>query len=450
MAIADVAGSGESQPPVGGGLSLRRNFGWTLVGNLVFYGSHALMLVGLSKFPSREHLGEFVLAVAVSAPIVMLCRLQLEAVLITDVQGEYRFGHYLGLRLATLLLAVLMAGGIGFALYSPARGALISLVALNGAALAVRQVFHAAMQKRERMDCIGIAQIITGLLSVLAFAGAIFLTGNLMVAVAAIIAVQVGMLLLYDRMRLVALQSEQAAGLASIKPIWQTGAMGSLVAIALPLGVVMGMITMQVNVPNYFLDAHSGTKVLGYFGAIAMFLQALNLVGNALGQAAMPRLARYYQQEIGSYQALVFKLVAVGALLGVAGILGAMLLGRWVLALFYTPEYADHNNILILLMIGGGVGCIASFLGYGMTAARHFRIQVPVSGLVLIVALLVSWLLIPSHGMVGAGLALLAAAASRLILQGAVVAYAIVVRSRTQSPPRADGLSNAGKKHGES
>ena len=43
----------------------------------------------------------------------------------------------------------------------------------------------------------------------------------------------------------------------------------------------------------------------------------------------------------------------------------------------FRPEYAASSDVLILLMIAGTVAYLAWFAGFGMTAAREFRSQIP-------------------------------------------------------------------------
>ena len=79
---------------------------------------------------------------------------------------------------------------------------------------------------------------------------------------------------------------------------------------------------------------------------------------------------------------LLSKLVAIGAGTGLAGVLLALVAGREILTILYRPEYADSADLLVLLMAAAAVSYMASFLGYGMTAAAScFRSQLPLSAL---------------------------------------------------------------------
>ena len=82
------------------------------MGNVVYGGCQWGILIVLAKLGSPEMVGQFSLGLAVVAPVIMLANLQLRAVQATDAKGEYLFGHYLGLRLITTALAVVVVVGV--------------------------------------------------------------------------------------------------------------------------------------------------------------------------------------------------------------------------------------------------------------------------------------------------------------------------------------------------
>src|SRR4051812_45337492 len=101
-----------SAPAAPRGLSLKVNFIWTLAGNLIYAGCQWGMLVIIAKLGSAELVGQFALGLAITAPVLMFSNLQMRGIQATDAKREYSFGDYLGLRLLTTLLALLIIAGI--------------------------------------------------------------------------------------------------------------------------------------------------------------------------------------------------------------------------------------------------------------------------------------------------------------------------------------------------
>jgi len=169
----------------------------------------------------------------------------------------------------------------------------------------------------------------------------------------------------------------------------------------------MMLISLNSNIPRYFIERFLGPADLGIFAALAYLMVGERMIINALGQAAAPRLSRYYAEgKKGSFGGLLLRLAGLGALVGVPGLLLALLAGRRFLGLVYTPEYARYNGVFILLMAVALLGNMASSLGYGMTAARYFKAQLPLFSLVAVVLVISCLWLIPLYGLGGAAAAL--------------------------------------------
>ena len=76
-------------------LSIQTNFAWSLIGNVGYAGCQWTMLVVIAKLGSAEMVGQFALALALTAPVMMFAQLQLRTLLATDARNEFQFLHYL-------------------------------------------------------------------------------------------------------------------------------------------------------------------------------------------------------------------------------------------------------------------------------------------------------------------------------------------------------------------
>ena len=399
------------------GLSLRANFSWTFVGNVVYAACQWGMLVVLANLGSPEMVGQFALGLAVTAPVMMCARLELAAVQATDAGREYLFGDYLGLRLITSVLALLVIVGIVLATgYRWETARVILTVGMAKSLESVSDVFYGLLQQRERMDRIGKSKMIRGPVSLVALGLGVALTGSVFWGVAGLAIawalilvgydIRSGVLMLkplpYRPGRAVLRGDEQKA---MLRPRWEVRTLAKLAWLALPLGFVMMLDALNYSIPRYFIERYLGEQELGIFAAIAYLQNAGVTVVFALGQSVSPRLAQYYAAGNGrAFRSLLLKLVGIGALLGSAGVLVALVAGREILTLLYRPEYADHD-VFVLLMVGAGSAYVALLLGYGMIAARYFRAQIPLFTFVTGTAVLACLWLIPSHGLCGAATA---------------------------------------------
>ena len=424
-------------------LTLRRNFSWTFTGNLIYAASQWGMLVVLAKLGSPEMVGQFTLGLAVTAPVIMFTNLQLRGIQATDAKGEYVFSDYLGLRLIATALAFLIIAGITLkAGYRWETSLVIWAITLAKAFESISDVFYGLIQQHERMDRIAIALMIKGPLSLLLLGIGVSLTGSV-VGGSLGLAVAWGLVLFgwdlrngklilnnssqgREREDLLVADAEPANSQNPLYPRWHIKTLGKLVLLALPLGLVMMLISLNTNIPRYFLERYLGERELGIFSAISYLMVAGNMVVSALGQSASPRLAKYYAAgNSTAFRTLLFKLVGVGLMLGAGGVFVAVVAGKPILTLLYKPEYAERADLFAWLMVVAGITYVASFLGYGMTAARYFRVQMPLFVLVTGSSATTCFWLIPTQGVQGAVIALIVGAIVQVSITVGVLIHAL-------------------------
>lgn len=381
---------------------MRVNFTATFAGNALFAASQWAVLSLIAKLGSGEMLGQYALALAVATPVALFAHLNLRAVLATDIRKTHPFGDYLALRLATSVAGIAVIAGI--VLVSGYTGSVAAVIVLLGFTLTidnVSDIYYGLLQRRERMDRIAYSMAARGLLSVTGLAVTLWLTGSLPAAVAALACGRLAVLFAYDR-------PTASAGESLARTGWGTEA--GIFRNALPLGVVLMLVSLTVNLPRYMIEGRLGTVELGAFAAVASFMTVGSTVVNALGQAATPRLARYFtEHDLRSFRRLAWKLAGLGMVLGAAGVLAALVLGRFVLALVYRPAYAAYDYLLVWVMAASVFSYLSGILGYVVTSTRSFAAQVPLSAVAAGSSALASWLLVPRLGLAGAALALAAA-----------------------------------------
>ncbi|AFY86734.1 MULTISPECIES: oligosaccharide flippase family protein [Chroococcidiopsis] len=419
--------------------TLRQNFSWTFVGNVVYAACQWGMLVMLAKLGSPEILGQFTLGFALTAPVIMFTNLQLRTIQATDAKQQYYFGDYLGLRLLATGLALLIIIGITFISgYRFETSLVILVVGLAKACEAISDVFYGLIQQHERMDRIAISMLVKGPLSLLFLSFGVYFTKSALWGTVGLAVAWAIVLLGYDirssASLLNGIQSSQqdakgrdlSGAKVQLQPRWDLKTLKQLVWLSLPLGFVMMLISLNTNIPRYFIENYLGERELGIFAAIAYLMMAGNIVVSALGESACPRLAKYYAAgNRTAFRNLLCTLAGIGAALGGVCVLVAFVAGRHLLAVLYQPEYAERADLFVWLMVAAGVSFIASFFGYGMTSARYFRVQMPLFVFVTTISAIACLWLIPKFGLLGAAFALLVAAIVQVVASLGVNIHAL-------------------------
>jgi O-antigen/teichoic acid export membrane protein len=425
-----VRDAGEVRP-----LSMRSNFAWTLAGSGVYGASQWGMLIVLAKLVSGEMVGRFALAFAICAPVFMFTNLQLRNVQATDARHEYRFSDYVALRLLGSGAALAIIAAIAFAAGYRLEAALVVLViGLAKAVESISDVVYGRLQKSERLDHVARSMMLRGPAALAALIAMIVWTQNLALAVGGILVAWLGVLVIHD------LPTVRGV-IASESPSNERGedratrrlslsAMGRLAWLSLPLGVVGLLDSLNVNVPRYVVERALGEAALGHFAAMAAVVVAGNMVVGALAHSAAPRLSRHYVTDIAEFKRLVRRLVQFGVMLGVAMLVISVLFGRTLLTVLYTPEYAAHVEVFSWLMVAAGLGFVARFLVWSMTAARCFRAQAPLYAAALLILGGLCFWLVPAHGLLGAAWAICLGMMALLV--GAVVVNVRAVKAQAR------------------
>jgi len=424
--------------------SLRADFSWMFVGNAIYAGGQFATLMLLAKLVRPELVGQYALGLAIVYPVIMFTNLQLRAVMTSGARPRTDFGHYLGLRLLTTSLALVIIFAITQILaYRRELTVVVLMVGVAYAVETISDVYFARLQLHDKMAEIAKSFIARALLSVLAMAVATYVSRSLLWGIACIALARVIVLFGYDR-------SESAHGLGgqskwfsrnrALKARFDLKVQRELVWLSLPLGIVMLLTTLNSSVPSYFVKHALGERDLGIFTAIGFTISVGNMAVVSLGQSAFTRLSRAYADgDLAAFGSLLGKLLVFGASLGVCGMIISELAGREILIILFRPEYAERADLLPWTMAVGGVLFMAQFLGFGMTAAGYYNSQVILNIFANLSLIAACYWMVARQGLLGVILAMLIAA----IVQFAGSAMILAIGLRTQSRVCANTVGTA-------
>lgn len=416
--------------------SLRVNFSWVLIGNTVYTMCQGGMLIVLAKLTSPEMVGEFALALAITAPVFLFLNLHLRYIQATDARQEYAFGHYLALRTLTSILAIILICGITLAMRLEKETALVTwVVALAKGLEAMSEIYYGCVQRQERMDKIAKSLIMKGTLSISVLTAAIYFSGQVLWGVVGMALVTAVILAGYDSRVMneggEALDEDKSSregrGSLLLEARWEWSRLWSLALLALPMGAAILVTNLQVNVPRYFIEKFLGTRQLGFFAAMAYPMAAGAVVINALGLSASPRMARYYSEgKYPHFTGLLVKLILLGVLVGGAGVAFALIFGRRFLEIVYKPEYAEHSDLFVLIMLTTAIQYSVIFVGTALNVLRRFVIKMFVHtvGLVFLFSLCMWWSG-DSFSLKDAVIAVLITSAVEALIFGAIIIFII-------------------------
>jgi O-antigen/teichoic acid export membrane protein len=421
--------------------NLRSDFTWVLWGNVFYSACQWGIVLVLAKLGSPQQVGEYALGLAVSAPILLFANFQLRSLLASDVGNQFTFGEYFQFRLISLGAALLIVVGVSAATReSRDHGMIIFLVGIAQALDLISDTYYGWMQKCGRMDRLSRSLTMKGPLSLAALGTVMYLTGSLAWAVVGLAAGRLIVLLSWD-------SRVNLAGPVAVT-VGTPGSTARLLRLAFPLGLISMLGALSSSIPRWVLQGQRGSAELGIFSAIASLLSAGTLVISAFGQSVfVPAAQAYRASNRTKFREFILLAVAAGAALGGAGIVVAALFGRTILAHLLRPEYGEHADVFVRLMMAGTVTFAASGVGYVITAARSLQPQIPVLAATAVSAALMAVWMIPKQGLMGAADAMLVSAVVQLAGTFAVVAKidrqlrAAVIPAPSQEPENVESSS---------
>ncbi len=420
--------------------SFRADFSWMFVGNAIYAGCQFAVLMVLAKLLRPELVGEYALGLAIVYPVIALMSFQLRSVLASDIYRQTQFGHYLSLRLVTTALALLVVLTITRVLgYRLELTAVVVLVGVSQAIETVSDIYYARLQLCDNMLGISKSLIARAVLSVIGLTVGIYIGRNLLWGIAGIMAARAAVLFGYDvreRTHSLHRRTDETSLRDTLRPLFNLKTQRELLSFSFPLGILTLFVTLNSSIPSYFIKHALGERALGIFAAIGFVVSVGSLAAVSLGQSAFTRLARAYATEhIGEFWSLMGILLALGAAVGICGMIVSKIAGREILTILFRPEYAEQADLLPWIMAAGGMGYMAQFLGIGMTAARNYKPQIALLVAVSMSLAVASYLLVARQGLLGAIFAMFIGSFVQ-VAGGVVILFTGLRRSTSVRPKR--------------
>ena len=390
-------------------------------GTVAYSLSQWFQLIILVRYASVEAVGAFALALAISAPAFMFSNLRLRFLLATSTDGHKHFRYFRLVRLLTVLLAGVAVLVVGAAIQAPAT--VVALVALIKAIEAVSDIHQGLFQQQEAFELLATSQTAAAACLLVGCFVGISTFGTLESALLGMLIGRALVVLFIDgyAVRRFYRKKQEALSLGSRRQF-----MKSLVIAGLPLGFVALLVSLNANIPRYFVEGYLGVTSLGYFASIVYIPAAGYLLAGAIGQVSMQRMAiAVSDRDRVALTRILFRLCGAGLVLGLIGIFVASVFGESLLRLIYGEEFEGLARLFTIVMIAGALSYIVVQIVYILTSLRALRGQLGIYVADAIVLCLFCVWLMPDLGLIGAGYAMIVSQSVQLFIAATLVVYAM-------------------------
>ena len=276
--------------------------------------------------------------------------------------------------------------------------AVVLAIAVAKAIESVADVAHGRLQQIERLRPIATSFASRGVGGAIAFSLAFAFARELLPAIA--------VMTLWWVISYAAIEGPAVWNGGSMLSGMRIASVRRLALFAAPMGVVLALSSLNVQLPRYFIEASLGAHALGIFAGLAAIPLTGTTIVNPICQAASARMARaYYQDDRAGFRQTAGQLLIVAAAIGAGMAATTLLMGERLITLVYSAEYAGYRRTFLMLIVWGALSCAAAVFGSAVTAARRIRVQMPILAVSTVVTALAAMILVPRFGLTGAALA---------------------------------------------
>ncbi len=382
---------------------LKRNLLYNTIGNGIYYLSQWIITGWLIKVLSRTqgtyNAGLLSTAATVANMFIGLAGFGMRNYQVSDLSGEYSDTAYEVSRYITVGTALVL--GIIYSLitgYVGIQFVCIILFLLYKLTEPMTDVWHGVLQKAERMDIIGIAYAMRGILSIVAFSVGMLVTKNLIVSLVLLAASAFLLSYFYDRRKT---NEVFHKGSASSKILF------ALLFQCLPLAIHTFLNGVSTNLPKIYLERTLGTEQMGIYNLVNSPVLILQVgIAYLFAPFTTHFTRRLEQKDKKGFIHLVCVVCGIVLAAGLLGILGCAIFGKMGLEfLYHDPNVTAASGLLYPMVICVVFSCFSVLFCMLNTVLRSMAGLIISNIAEIIVAMLISAPLIKRYGMAGTSIA---------------------------------------------
>jgi O-antigen/teichoic acid export membrane protein len=399
---------------------LAKNSLLTLVANLSFAFTNWLLIVVLAKMNDAQFLGQFVLTLSVVSPIFLFFSLKLRTLLVVDLENEYSLEQYLGTRLIASSIALLVVLILGASFFKNVPLSLFLIIGTFKCFDALSELFYAYYHRSGHFMVATLSQSARSLLCIAAIFLCVYLDTTPLGIIIGWVATS-SLFCLVDTVIFTQFRKKkdgvQTAWLQMFNLRFCYYAHKQIFKKYYTLSISLMVGALFVYIPNFVLEKYVGIKAAGQFAAVSYFLVAGGLLINSVSQASAPKLSALVKaNDWHNFASLTLKMCSVGATIGLAGIIVAYLFGHFFLLLFYNANIAQLSTELVWILTAAAIRYIYIFIGTAMNSLKQFNTQTNIYLVGTVSVLVISLILVPMQGTLGAAKAMVIATSIECVL----------------------------------
>lgn len=384
---------------------------WLLGGNLIFSLSQWLIMIMVARLASKENLGQYALALAIVLPVYAVTNLQLRPLFILDDNGNknYIYSNFYYLRLLSSLVGFLVCIVLG--LYYDDIFLILFLVAGIKFLESLSDIIYAFYNSRDQTYLISKSLLLKGVGStLLCLLGLIFFDFSWAIS---FILLNYFLIWYFLDNKYISKTNEIVEKKLDFR----------ILNHAIPMGLTLGLVTLQSSVPRIFLHHYESTELVGVLSVLSYFVVIGSIFINSICQYLSPKIVNFWINDIKEFKRYYMTMQIISVLFGFVVLFFCYFFGHFILSLIYGEEFIEYERELNLIIFSGIFLYLSTVNGFTLTSIGYIGKQVYIFGFIALVTLLSSYILIPKFGIDGAIYSMLIAYFIQFIVTSIVIIY---------------------------
>jgi len=192
---------------------------------------------------------------------------------------------------------------------------------------------------------------------------------------------------------------------------------------AIPMGVTLGLVTLQSSIPRIFLNNYESTELVGILSVLSYFIVIGSIFINSICQYLSPRIVKFWINDIKGFIKNYIFMQLISLLFGFFVLFFCYFFGNIILNLVYGEKFIEYEKELNLIMFSGVFLYLSTVNGFTLTSIGYIGKQVYIFSFIVLITLLSSYLLIPRFGIDGAIYSMVIAYFTQFIVTSIVITY---------------------------
>ncbi|MBR0451538.1 MAG: lipopolysaccharide biosynthesis protein [Oscillospiraceae bacterium] len=383
--------------------TLKRNLLFNTIGNGIYYLSQWIITGWLIKILSGTqgtyNAGLLSTAATVANMFIGLAGFGMRNFQVSDLSGDYSDTAYEVSRYITVGVSLVL--GVVYSVFTGYSGIqlwCIIIFLMYKLTEPMTDVWHGVLQKAERMDIIGIAYAMRGLLSVAVFAAGMLVTKNLVISLG-LLTVSVFLLCYFYDLK----KTNEVFHRGSANP----KILFTLLAQCLPLAIHTFLNGVSTNLPKIYLERILGTEHMGIYNLVNSPVLVLQVgIAYLFAPFITHFTHRLEEKDKKGFLHLVGVVCGIVVAAGILGLLGCAAFGKMGLEfLYHDQKVVEASGLLYPMVICVVFSCFSVLLCMLNTVLRSMAGLIISNIAEIAVAVLISAPLIRRFGMAGTSIA---------------------------------------------